>query len=458
MSDERSPAIMWFRRDLRLAENPALGAATRHSHVAAVFVLEPGLLSTASERRRELLYGHLQALHHDLKSRGGGLVVREGPAARAIPELARELDSTMVYVNADASPYSRRRDATIEGRLSVPLSSFHGLIVHEPGAVVTAQGRTHRVFSPFHRKWSTTPWSHWPEPVDTEWLVPRGVDIPTAADHLRANTGERSAIRRLSEFTQTVDDYEGQRDRLDLNGTSRLSVDLKFGTLSPRRVVETVGTATKGRASFVRQLAWRDWWAHLMTETPDLASGAMRPEYDRIRWRDDPADLNAWQEGRTGYPVVDAGMRELVATGWIHNRVRMICASFLVKDLLIDWRVGERFFRHHLNDGDVAQNVGNWQWVAGTGPDASPYFRVFNPITQSREHDPEGAYIRKWVPELANLPPKWIHQPAAAPPDILSAAGVVLGESYPEPVVDHSLARQRAIDEYKRATSPSPPG
>jgi deoxyribodipyrimidine photo-lyase len=248
-----------------------------------------------------------------------------------------------------------------------------------------------------------------------------------------------------------VDTYRSDRDDLDGTGGSALSAALRFGTLSPRAVVRAVAGAGADREAFVRQLAWRDWFAHLLAEEPTLPTRSLRPEYEGIRWHDDPDGLEAWKAGRTGYPVVDAGMRQLAATGTMHNRARMITASFLVKDLLVDWRLGERHFRHLLVDGDVPQNAGNWQWVAGTGPDAAPYFRVFNPVTQSRAHDPTGAYIRRWVPELARLDDTAVHAPWMVGPLELALAGVTLGEQYPAPIVDHAGARVRAIDAYRAA-------
>jgi deoxyribodipyrimidine photo-lyase len=263
--------------------------------------------------------------------------------------------------------------------------------------------------------------------------------------------GELAAMDRLFDFAERVDDYKDTRDRPDQLGTSCLSADLHFGTLAPRTIVDVIGTITNGREVFVRQLAWRDWYAHLLWETPSLVNSSIRPDLAEIRWQNDPSDIEAWRKGITGYPLVDAGMRQLASTGWMHNRVRMVVASFLVKDLLVDWRIGERWFRRLLVDGDIAQNAGNWQWVAGTGPDAAPYFRVFNPVLQSRTFDPEGAYIKRFVPELSGLPTRWIHAPWTASPTELAKRDVRLGDSYPIPIVDHTFARERAIATYRAA-------
>jgi deoxyribodipyrimidine photo-lyase len=263
--------------------------------------------------------------------------------------------------------------------------------------------------------------------------------------------GEAAANDRLESFLGRVDGYAEERDRPDLDTTSRLSVDLKYGTIGPHAVHRIVGLGTPGRRAYLRQLAWRDFYGHLMAARPDTVGAPMRPELAAMRWEDDRAALAAWKAGRTGYPLVDAGMRQLAAEGWIHNRVRMVVASFLVKDLLIDWRIGERFLRRHLLDGDVAQNVGNWQWVAGTGTDSAPYPRVFNPVTQARRFDPDGAYVRRWVPELSGLQPPAVHAPWEAGPLELAAAGVVLGETYPRPIVDHATARRRALQRYDEA-------
>jgi len=305
------------------------------------------------------------------------------------------------------------------------------------------------VFTPFWKQWDKTTWDPWPDHTPTAAITDTpGDGVPTGGQPPIPG-GEEAARDRLLRFVDQADDYLDTRDLPAVAGTSMLSSDLRFGALSPRRTATTVGQASNGRAGFVRQLAWRDWYSHLLTVHPTMATAAIKPEYDAIKWLDDDAGFDAWTQGQTGYPIVDAGMRQLAATGWMHNRVRMIVGSFLVKDLLIDWRRGERWFRRLLIDGEIAQNAGNWQWVAGTGTDAAPYFRVFNPISQSRKFDRTGEYVREWVPELANLDDSLVHAPWEGSPLDLAAAGVVLGDSYPHPIVDHAMARERALATYK---------
>jgi deoxyribodipyrimidine photo-lyase len=317
--------------------------------------------------------------------------------------------------------------------------------------VATRKGHTSRVFTPFHTKWRAQAPSPWPSAREVKIDDGVGDGLPPLEHQAFQQGGELAAMDRLFAFAEHVDDYEDNRDRPDLEGTSSLSADLHFGTLAPRTIASLVGTATKGRAAFVRQLAWRDWYAHLLWEMPSLVHTPLRSDIARVRWNDNPDDIERWQKGLTGYPLIDAGMRQLETTGWMHNRVRMAVASFLVKDLLVDWRIGERLFRQRLVDGDVTQNVGNWQWVAGTGPDAAPYFRVFNPVLQSRKFDPDGNYIKRFVPELSDLALRWIHAPWTAPPEELAAASVTLGDTYPFPMIDHAFARDRALAAYAAA-------
>ena len=442
-------ALVWFRRDLRLSDNPAWAAATAaHDRVRALFVLDPRLWESAGPYRGPQLAAHLRALDGQLQEHGGRLCVLHGAPEAVVGAQAAAADA--VYWNDDYTPYARHRDAAVEDVLGVPVHRTHGSVVHPPGSVLTDSGRPYQVFTPFWKRWQSTDWGHHPEEGSATVVSTAGDGIPETPEPLMPG-GEEHAHLRLAAFLDHADRYTDERDRPDLDTTSRLSADLKYGTLSPRRVVAETGDHSDGRAAFVRQICWRDFYAHVMYHFPHTATRAMRSEYDAISWSDDAEAFEAWRSGRTGYPIVDAGMRQLLAEGWMHNRVRMIAASFLVKDLLVDWRLGERHFRRYLVDGDVAQNVGNWQWVAGTGADAAPYFRIFNPVTQSARFDPNGDYIRRYVPELAGLAAPMVHAPWDHGPIELAAAGVTLGETYPYPIVDHAEARRETIAAYEQA-------
>ncbi len=396
-----------------------------------------------------MLLGAVAALAQELEDLGGGLVVVDGPATDAIPRLARSLGAH-VHANADPSPFARGRDDRVQRALDGDITLHWGNSVHPPGSVLTKKGTLSQVFTPFHKAWERTPVSR-VETAPVSWADLGTAPVALPEPDLPVDAGTNAAHARLAAFVEVVDDYPDLRDIPAVDGTSALSADLHFGTIGPRTLIDVVGTHTPGRRAFVRQLAWRDWYTHLLVQSPDMLERALKPGYDDIAWRHDDAGFEAWRTGRTGYPLVDAGMRQLLQTGWMHNRVRMVAASFLTKHLLIDWRRGERWFRRQLIDGDVAQNAGNWQWVAGTGPDAAPYFRIFNPIAQSQKFDPDGSYLRRWVPELRGLDDNAIHTPWDVGPLELAEAGVVLDDTYPAPIVDHAEARERCLDAYKAA-------
>ena len=444
----RSRVIWWVRRDLRLADNPALASAAS-GEVFPLFVLDPALLGPAGHPRVAFLRGCLADLRD---ATDGALVLRWGDPATVVPRLVQDVGADRVVIAADAGPYGRRRDAAVADRLddlSVPLERAGSPYAVAPGRVLTSAGSPFRVFTPFHRAWT----SHgWPEPIGVPEPVRwgRGLDsgeLPPAVSGppAMAAPGERAAHDRLDRFLDRVDGYAEDRNRPDLEHTSRLSPYLRFGCLHPRQILAALGDGP-GERAVRRELCWRDFYADVLYHRPESARTALQVRLGAMEVDSGPeADrrLEAWKRGLTGYPLVDAGMRQLRAEGWMHNRVRMLTASFLVKHLHLDWRLGAREFMRRLVDGDLASNSHGWQWTAGTGTDPAPFHRVFNPTLQAERFDPDGSYIRRYVPELRGLVPPEIHRPwtvVGGPPP-----------GYPPPIVDHADARAEALRRHAAA-------
>lgn len=462
-------SIWWIRRDLRLSDNPALHAALAHGAVVPVFILDPEANGSRyhrdAEARRAFLYGGLRALDADLRRRGSRLIVRQGHPLDALRQLAAEAGASALFAEEDFSPYARRRDAAVQRTL--PLTLTGGVTVRHPADVQKAGGGPYTVFTPFSRAWRALRL-----PAESD-LLPAPASLTSLATELDSRPipdlplpasfppGEAEAQRRLEQFTsERIFTYGEGRNQLDAEGTSALSPYFRFGLLSARtaavaalRASRSAGSALarQGADAWLSELIWREFYLHILYHFPGVLKTAFQPGLRQIPWRDAPDEFEAWKTGRTGYPVVDAAMRQLAETGWMHNRARMIVASFLVKDLLIDWRQGEQHFMDHLVDGDPAANNGGWQWTAGTGTDAAPYFRIFNPVLQSAKFDPRGRFIRRYVPELAQAPDKFIHAPWRMSPPEQRACGCVIGQDYPAPIVDREVVKARTLAAYKQS-------
>ena len=470
-----SPAIWWVRRDLRLADNQALSAAMAHAdEVVPLFILDPFLLNSpyVGFKRSAFLFAGLRALDKDLRALGSRLIVRKGEPVEVLAALMREIGATAVFAEEDFSPYARHRDARATATL--PLSLIGGLTVHPPEFLLKKDGQPYTVFTPFSKVWKALP-----QPTVTDLFArPTMINTPISLDSLPFAddpqltdeplfpAGEAEGLRRLVDFTTGskpgIYQYGELRNRPDSEGTSTLSPYLRLGMISLRRATAAAGQAIdrapdepsrKSAEIWLNELIWREFYLSILYHFPHVRRRSFRPQYDAIQWDNDPQAFAAWCAGRTGYPIVDAAMRQLAQSGWMHNRARMITASFLVKDLLIDWRWGERWFMQQLIDGDPAANNGGWQWTAGTGTDAAPYFRIFNPILQSKKFDPHGRYIRRWLPELADVPNQFLHEPWRMPLDLQDGINCYIGQDYPGPIVDHAAARERALATYKQASS-----
>jgi deoxyribodipyrimidine photo-lyase len=475
-----APCLVWFRDDLRLSDHPALhaAAATRRP-VICLYVFDetsrgPGARPIGGAARWWLAQS-LRSLQKSLGTHGVPLLLRQGPTAGIIAEAARESGTADVFWNAIAqAPHqaTERDVASALHDLGVTVHNFAGDLLATPEQVRTKEGRGMRVFTPFWRRIQAmgappdplpAPRHLRPGPSLTSDTVESLMLEPTHPDWaggLRETwtAGESAARKRLKHFLKAgLTGYTEDRDRPDRDGTSGLSPHLRFGEISPRQVWYAAHFAAAERHAlaadadkFLSELGWREFCRHLLFDVPDLATRNLQSSFDSFPWRHDEAALKAWQRGQTGYPVVDAGMRQLWYTGVMHNRVRMVVASFLVKHLLIDWRDGEKWFWDTLVDADAGSNPANWQWVAGCGADAAPYFRVFNPVLQGEKFDPDGTYVKRWVPELAQLPKKFVHQPWEATPLELASASVTLGTTYPYPIVDHRKGRERALKAYEK--------
>jgi deoxyribodipyrimidine photo-lyase len=471
-------ALVWFRRDLRVRDHAALYHALRQARrVYCAFVFDRAILDEllaeglTADRRVEFIRAALLELDAALRERGGALLVRHGFAADEIPRLAAELQVDAVFANHDYEPAAIERDARVAAALAAVarrLFTFKDQVIFEKDEVLTATGKPYTVFTPYKNAWlkKLTPFYVRPYPVERyagALAQPARVDAlpaleslgfrPTDLASLPLPAGASGGARLFEEFRSRIDAYAQARDFPALRGPSYLSTHLRFGTVSIRALAGWAWqrwheTGSRGAEVWLSELIWREFYQQILYHHPHVVAHAFKREYDRIAWDDDPALFAAWCEGRTGYPLVDAAMAQINRTGYMHNRLRMVVASFLTKDLGIDWRRGERYFARRLNDFDLASNNGGWQWAASTGCDAQPYFRIFHPVTQSEKFDAEGRFIKRYLPQLANFTAQEIHAPWRVPLARQRAAGCVIGVDYPPPIVDHAQAREKTLARY----------
>ncbi|MDP8245708.1 MAG: deoxyribodipyrimidine photo-lyase [Candidatus Hinthialibacter antarcticus] len=474
-----SPIIVWFRNDLRLSDNPALDAAVeRGGPIIPIYIWSPDeeadwQLGGAS---KVWLHYSLQSLNEALEASNSRLLIRSGQSLPIIQEMIQETNAQAVYWNRRYEPYSIQRDSIVKSELkkqNIDAKSFNGSLLFEPWEIQTKQEQPYKVFTPFWKTCTSLPEpdeptsaahkiqsiKHWPksQKLETLNLLPK---IQWHNGILNSwSIGEAAAKKQLRHFiSEAMSEYSVGRDIPGKPLTSRMSPYLHFGEISPRQIWHEVvfalsnndtGNDSTSAWAFLREVGWREFAYHLMYHFPHTTTDPLREKFSRFPWKSNPRFLQAWQKGETGLPIIDAGMRELWATGWMHNRVRMVVASLLVKNMLVPWQEGARWFWDTLVDADLASNTFGWQWTAGCGADAAPFFRIFNPIAQGEKFDGDGEYVRKWVPEINNLPDKWIHKPWEAPATILNDAGVTLGKNYPYPVVDLKITRQDALEAYQ---------
>jgi len=470
---QQKKALMWFRQDLRQIDNPALHAAAEFDEILPVYIIDESCPSNAVSGAASNWW-----LHHSLvslsKSLNDKLLVLRGNAAELIIQLAEEYNVDAVFWNRQYDLWQIQRDTKLKEKLktnNVIAKSFNGSLLWEPMDVLKKDGTPYKVFTPYYRKGClhrTSPRLPLPKP-SIKAYISQTQDMQSSINQLSLlptikwdtsfyehwHPGEKGAADNLQDYIEgPADNYQEGRNIPSVKGTSRLSPHFHFGELSPNQAWYAVLDSVDGNIEnkdidvYLSELGWREFSHYLLFHWPTINTENFNHKFNAFRWLDDPASLRDWQFGKTGIPIVDAGMRELYQTGYMHNRIRMVVGSFLVKNLLIDWRQGERWFWDCLLDADMAANSASWQWIAGTGADASPYFRVFNPILQGEKFDKEGLYVKKYCPELSKVPSKFIHKPWEAPSNILNACGVVLGKNYPKPIVDLKASRQRALDAF----------
>ncbi|MBT9568684.1 MAG: deoxyribodipyrimidine photo-lyase [Thiobacillus sp.] len=464
-------ALVWFRRDLRDYDHAALyHALKRAREVVCVFVFDREILDTLpdpADRRVEFIHASVCELQQALMSRGGGLIVEHGCAREVITRLATELDADALFFNHDDDPAARARDEWVATALrtrNIAVHDFKDAVIFERDEVLTASATPYSVFTPYRKAWlkQLSPYYLRAYPVDTwaDRLVARSTAIPDlqgmgfVPTHLAGSgmpAGMSGAARMLDDFVDRIDRYQDTRDFPAIKGPSYLSVHLRFGTVSIRHLAAMAWQqAGRGAQTWLSELIWRDFYHQVLWHRPDVAAGhTFKAQYDALPWPNPEGHFEAWSEARTGYPLIDAAMRQLNQTGYMHNRLRMVTASFLTKDLLVDWRWGERYFAAKLIDFDLAANNGGWQWAASVGCDAQPWFRIFNPVTQSERFDPQGRFIRRYLPELKAVPDAAIHAPWKLSAREQMEAGLTIGRTYPAPIVDHAVQRERALALFK---------
>jgi len=470
-----SSALVWFRRDLRDTDHAALAAALAGGGpVYCAFVFDTSILKglkRRDDRRVSFIHASLHELDAALHRRGGGLLVRHGDPLLEIPALAAALGATTIFANRDYEPGAKARDDAVADALAAGgrrLVLLRDQVIFDGDDVLTQAGRPYTVFTPYRNAWLRH--LHDSDLVTHDSTTgclaapPAGAGVPSLAEigfvaadlaAIGVVPGMTGARVRFDDFRLRLADYRRQRDFPALNGVSGLSVHLRFGTISVRELVlHALHEGGEGAETWLSELIWREFYFMVLDRFPQVVDRCFRQPYDALVWDDWPAGLAAWQAGQTGYPLVDAAMRQLATTGYMHNRLRMVAASFLCKDLGIDWRAGERWFAEQLLDFDLAANNGGWQWAASTGCDAQPWFRIFNPVTQSEKFDPDGQFIRRHVPELAGVPLRWLHAPWQMPAGEQVACGTVVGRDYPAPLIDHAVARQRTLARYGSVKHP----